>query len=162
MSMQILKLAVVVVVTCASYMSVAGAATVTTQCGASIRSFTKTNIDFFSSSSESPVNITGASANVIVPAGQTRCVRVRFSAVANCPNSCFLRAFANSNELNPSWVVNPLRFSNDLMNSGTAHSFEWAERLGPGTYLVRISFQTGNTISAANIGPYATTVEVME
>ena len=39
---------------------------------------------------------------------------------------------------------------------------EWAERLGPGTYVVRISFQTGNTIAAANIGPYTTTVEVME
>ena len=151
--MQMLKLAIVVVVTCASYMSVAEAAPVTTVCGASIKSVTKTNIDFFSSSSEQPVNITGAAVNITVPAGQTRCVRVRFSAVANCPHSCFVRAFANTNELNPSWTANPLRFSNDLMNSGTAHSFEWAERLGPGDTSSELAFTQATRFPWQTLAP---------
>ena len=160
--MRILKIAAVVVLTGATFMSVAAAAPVTTQCGRLISSVSKTNIDFFTSASETPVFITGAGVNVNIPAGVTRCIRVRFSAVANCLLACFLRAVAGTNELNPAWVSNPLRFSQDATNSGAAHSFEWVKRLGPGQHLVRISFQTGNTIEDANIGPWTNTVEVLE
>ena len=165
--MRILKIAAMVVLTGATFMSVAAAAPVTTQCGRLISSVTKTNIDFFTSASElPPVFISGAGVNVNIPAGVTRCVRVRFSAVAACPHACFLRAVASSdagtNELNPAWTSNPLRFSQDGTNGGTAHSFEWVERLGPGQHLVRISFQTGNEIDPANIGPWTNTVEVLE
>jgi hypothetical protein len=84
----------------------------------------KTNIEFFSSSAESPpVNIPGG-VTVNVPSGEKRCIRVRFSAVANCPASCFIRAIAGTNELNPAWVSNALRFSTDDTYAGTAHSFE--------------------------------------
>ena len=142
--------------------SVAAAAPVVTKCGSPIKSIVKTEIDFFTTNSESPVTLSGTFVSFNVPAGASRCVRVRFSAIANCPNACFLRAFANSTELNPAWVANPLRFSQDATNGGSAHSFEWAGRVGPGKQISRIKVQTGNTISNAEIGPYTTTVEIME
>lgn len=58
-------------------------------------------------------------------------------------------------------VANPLRFSQDATNSGSAHAFERAERIGPG-HVIRIKVQTGNTCCVASIGPYTTSVDVME
>jgi hypothetical protein len=159
--MQKLKLAVIVALASIFYVPVANAAVVTTTCGPLLKSVSKTNIQFFSSSSELPVNIPGG-VTVKVPSGETRCIRVRFSAVANCPNSCFIRAIAGTNELNPAWVSNPLRFSSDATGDGTAHSFEWVERVGTGEYVVKISFQTGNSSFVADIGPYTLTVETLE
>jgi hypothetical protein len=160
--MQVFKQAGVFALAFASLISVAAAAPIVTLCGSPINSIVKTNIDFFNTSSEIPVNLAGASAQFNVPVGESRCVRVRFSAVANCPHACFLRAFENLNELNPAWVVNPLRFSQDATNGGTAHSFEWVGRVGPGRHTITIKIQTGNSISNASIGPHTTTVEIMK
>lgn len=112
------------------------------------------------SSSEIPVFVGGSGITIDIPADKTRCVRVRFSAVAECPLSCFLRAVADTNELNPSWTSNALRFSSG--DEGTAHSFEWVERLGAGEHTIKISTQTGNSSVVAKIGPWTHTVEVLE
>jgi hypothetical protein len=136
---------------------------VITKCGRLLEAIVKTEIESFTTNSEiPPVNIRGANAVFRVPAGETRCVRVRFSAIANCPLSCFLRAFVDDQQLNPAWVANPLRFSTDDTNSGTAHSFEWVGRVGAGRHIARIQMQTGNESENANIGPYTTSVEILE
>ena len=146
----------------AALVSVASAAPVVTQCGAPIKSIVKTDIEFFNTTSEAPVTIPSASVTISVPAGATRCVRVRFSAIANCPNACFLRAFENVNQLNPAWVSNALRFSSDQTNNGMAHSFEWAGRVGAGLHTIRIKIETGNICCVASIGPMTTSVDIME
>ena len=141
----------------------AQSAPIATQCGPLIRSIVKTDIDFFTTNSEAPaVNIKGAAASFTVPAGKTRCVRVRFSAVANCPLSCFLRAIVDTAEMQPVWFSNALRFSTDKTNGGTAHSFEWVTRVGAGQHTARLTMQTGNTIEDANIGPWTFAVDIQE
>lgn len=160
--MRMLKLVGVLALAFSSFVSVSAAAPVTTPCGAPIRSVVKTDIAFFNTTSESPVNLTGAVAAVDVPAGTTQCVRVRFSAIANCPFACFLRAFNNSSELNPAWTANALRFSEDQTNGGMAHSFEWAGRLAAGHHIILIKIQTGNTAGVASIGPWTFSMDVMK
>jgi hypothetical protein len=140
----------------------AQAAPITTQCGPLIKSIVKTDIDFFTTNSEIPVNFKGAAANFTVPAGATNCVRVRFSAVANCPLSCFMRALVDTTEMKPAWFSNALRFSTDDTNGGTAHSFEWVTRVSAGQHTVRLTMQTGNTIENANIGPWTFAVDIQE
>jgi hypothetical protein len=145
--------------------SAAEAAPVTTICGSLIRAIHKTNVDQFSFSSETVPTPAPGGIQVTVPNGQTRCVRVRFSAEAECPNNCFVRAVATkgptTNELNPA-APDIFRFSSDGMNNGTAHSMEWIERLDEGTWSIRVNFVTGNSSFTAKIGPYTTTVEVLE
>jgi hypothetical protein len=158
--MHILKQSAVLALTFVSLISVAAAAPVITSCGAPVSSIVKTVIDQFSTSSEQPVTLVGTGVGFTIPAGQTRCVRVRFSAVAECPANCFLRAIANDTELNPAWESSPLRFSSDSINGGTAHSFEWAGRVGPGAQQIFIKVQTGNSLEIARFGPMTTTVEI--
>ena len=142
--------------------STAQAAPIATQCGPLIKSIVKSDIDFFTTNSEIPVNFKGAAATFTVPAGTTNCVRVRFSAIANCPLSCFMRVVVDTTEMKPAWLSNALRFSNDKTNSGTAHSFEWVTRVSAGQHTVRITMQTGNTIENANIGPWTFAVDIQE
>jgi hypothetical protein len=158
--MHILKQSAVLAVTFGSLISAAAAAPVTTSCGAPVSSIVKTVIDQFSTPSEFPVILVGTGVNITVPAGETRCVRVRFSAVAECPHNCFLRAFANNTELNPAWFSSSLRFSSDSINNGTAHSFDWAGRVGQGQQTIFIKVQTGNSMDNARFGPFTTTVEI--
>lgn len=101
--MQMLNRAGVLALAFASLISVAAAAPIATQCGRLVSATVKTDIEFFNTSSEQPVIIPNAGVVINVAVGTSRCIRVRFSAVANCPNACFLRAFENSNELNPAW-----------------------------------------------------------
>lgn len=138
----------------------AAATPVITRCGALVNSIAKTEINFFTTNSEQPVVLAGTVVSFTVPAGASRCVKVRFSAIANCPNACFLRAFVDTVELNPKWTINPLRFAQAPQNSGVAQSFEWVGRVGAGQHAVQIKIQTGNVIANANIGPFTTVVDI--
>jgi hypothetical protein len=161
--MWIVKLAAVVALAFASLISVGEAAPVGIPCGASIKTIARTNVDLFNTTSETPVRITGTGASFSVPAGDPQCVRIRFSAIASCPNACFLRAILDNNdELEPAWGANPLRFSHDAVNGGTAHSFEWVALVGPGSHSVHIQMQTGNTCCTASIGPWTMMVDLMK
>ena len=160
--MQFTKSAVVLALLALPLAGTAQSAPIATQCGPLIKSIVKTDIDFFTTNSEIPVNFKGAAAALTVPAGKTNCVRVRFSAVANCPLSCFMRAFVDSTEMKPAWVSNSLRFSTDNTNGGTAHSFEWVTRVSAGQHTVRLTMQTGNTIENANIGPWTFADDIQE
>jgi hypothetical protein len=143
--------------------SAAAAEIVTTRCGAPIRSITRTETEFFTTSSESPVKMPGTTAAFTVPPGAERCIRIRFSAIANCPLSCFVRAFVGDTLMNPgAFSQEPPRFSTDGTNAGTAHSFEWVLRVGPGRHATRIEISRGNTLEQADIGPYTVVIELTE
>jgi hypothetical protein len=167
--MQRLIIAVILVLVSGSFMSVAEAALVTTNCGPILRSISKTNNGVFNTTSEGAGEAIPGAVPVNVPAGETRCVKLRFSAVAACPASCYLRAVAISDGteiiLHPNTLFTgtPLRLSNDAPGSeGTAHSFEWARRLPPGNYAVQILVASGTSASAVRLGPYTIALDILE
>src|SRR5437868_8986049 len=74
----------------------ASAELVTLKCGKPVRSVVKEAFNLsFTTTSTTFVDLTGASTTVNVPAGEFRCVKVRFSAAASCAGSgksCLIRA----------------------------------------------------------------------
>ena len=145
--------------------SSAAAAPVVTSCGAPISSIVRT--DNFASSTTStafgPVP-GGANAVVNVPAGTTRCIRVTFSASANCLGGdlnevCFIRAIENGSELNPI-TGGTLGFTPSDESAKSANSFQWAKRVGPGSHTIII--QRRVNAAATNFTTYfwSLTVEV--
>src|SRR5205085_9103085 len=65
--------------------SSASADLVSYKCGAPIRSIVKTEDNGkFATNSTAYVAVPGASATITVPTGETRCVKVRFSATVTC------------------------------------------------------------------------------
>jgi hypothetical protein len=129
-----------------------------TQCGAVIRSTTKTTTDPFTFTAETVVDIPNAAFFVSVPAGTTRCVVVTFSASARCPHACFVRAIETSSGLEPDIASN--RFAQGDVHR--AHTFQWAKRLPPGAHTVKIQIGRGNTLDDADIGPYTARLEFRE
>ncbi len=99
--MHFMKLAAIAALFALPFAGGVQAAPVAIECGPLIKSVVKTDIEFFTTSSELPVPLKGAAVSFSVPAGRTVCVRVRFSAIANCPLSCFLRAFVDNTQMNP-------------------------------------------------------------
>ncbi len=160
--MHFMKLAAIAALFALPFAGGVQAAPVAIECGPLIKSVVKTDIEFFTTSSELPVPLKGAAVSFSVPAGRTVCVRVRFSAIANCPLSCFLRAFVDNTQMNPAAFSNPMRFSTDNTNGGTAHSFEWVLRVGPGRHTARLTIGRGNTIDSANIGPWTFATDIHE
>ena len=78
------RLGLVAVITLAGGVSMAAAAPTSENCGAPIRSVVKTDVSNFSTAATSFVNVPGAAVTVTVPAGETQCVKVRFSAEVRC------------------------------------------------------------------------------
>ena len=114
-------------------------AAVVHKCGAPISSIVKTEIAAFTTGSTSFVNVPGASAKVTVPAGATRCVKVRFSAEASCSQTgvfdlCALRVVV------PGVVTfdPPINGVNFVVenNNLEARSFEWVKILEAGVHTV--------------------------
>jgi hypothetical protein len=112
----------------------------TTKCGAPINSTVKRGIDAQQTiNPESTyVNVGAAGLMVNVPVGQTRCVRVRFSAALTCNSpsnisNCYIKV---TDSLSP-YIWDPaVALATDQYAS--AHSYEWAARLSAGSHLIRI------------------------
>jgi hypothetical protein len=125
-----------------AFISPLSSATVTHNCGSTIRSIVKTEEDGnFRTISSQFVNVTGASALITVPAGTTRCVKVRFSASATCPNDVDL-AFCALRVLTGGVTFDPVPYGGVRIASGfnalTTHGFEWVKRLAPGSYMIQL------------------------
>ena len=117
-----------------------------TSCGAPISSTVKRGVDMQQTiaSNNVYVNVTGAGVKVNVPAGQTRCVRVRFSANLTCDSPsdvshCYVKV---ADDLSPFlWDPSVALATHE---AGGAHSYEWASRLSAGSHVIRIQ-ATKNT-----------------
>jgi len=127
----------------------ASADLVTTKCGKPLRSTVKEAYNTeFTTSSSTFVEVTGASAAVNVPAGEFRCVKVRFFAMASCTpassaHRCFVRVIDSASLLFPPSVI----LASD-QPTYDAHGFEFAALLGEGSHSIQLKAATdGATLS---------------
>lgn len=142
----------------AGIVSSAGAASLVTGCGASVRNTTRTSTDTFSFSAQTFTPVPNTAFSVPIATGQQRCVTVTFSASANCPLGCFMRVLDNSTALEPAFDV---EIANG--NSNEVHSFQWVRRLTVvGGHTIKVVIRTGSNAQSAIIGPYTTTLDVAE
>jgi len=138
--------------------SVASADSLTTQCGAVLRTTTKTSTATFTFNSQAFVNVPNGVFTVNVPTGTQRCVTVTFSASTSCPLACFVRVLDGATEMEPAGVSNQLAEG----NSDEVHSFQWVRRIGAGAHAIKLQIGTGGTAQNATIGPYTVNLEVLE
>src|SRR5262245_44779979 len=114
--------------------SSASATVITTKCGQLDRNVVKESYNkTFTTSSASLVHLPNASLTVNVPNIETRCIKVRFFAVADClPNGIFKNCFVRVVE--PGFVSFPpvIQFVAN-QSDAEAHGFEFATTLGQGS-----------------------------
>jgi hypothetical protein len=116
-------------------------AAVLTRCGSHISSLVKTQIAQSSAQSTFFATVPGAVLSFSVPAGQTRCIKVLFTAQASCRatganDTCFIRATDNGAELHPHGQGEQIFVTEDSTPGG--HAYEWVGRVGAGSHTVRI------------------------
>ena len=94
------------------------------------------------------VNVAGAVANIFVPAGTTRCIKVHFTAEAACRGPaavndfCFIRALDNGVEMLPQGAGSQVFLSEDATEN--AHSYLWAQRVRAGNHTIQIQRRVAN------------------
>jgi hypothetical protein len=118
----------------------AARAHVATVCGQPLFSVTRTQNAALETSSTTFATVPGAVQNVVVPAGQVRCIKVLFTAEVSCTDAfediCYIRATDNGVEMHPSGGgAQALSSESFLPESG---AYEWVRRVGPGTHTIRI------------------------
>jgi len=126
-----------------------------TNCGAPIQSTVATGNQPFATNSNSFVRIRGAVLTVTVPSGQTRCVKVRFTAGVTCRGGtgnevCFIRALAGDEELRPVGGGNQ-GLSGRLLRS-TGLGFQWARRLSEGQHVIQIQVRAFDLPETVTVG----------
>ena len=101
------------------------------RCGPVLSSTYRDDTKAFATGSTDYTAIPGALVNVTVPTGKTRCITVRFSAVASCsptPGQDRCQIEANENDLHGGAVLTPQETNLDFVSedpSASAHSFIW-------------------------------------
>jgi hypothetical protein len=124
------------IITLAGGSSLAEAAT-REDCGTPIKSIVRTEKSAWSTTSQTYKDIYGTTMNLVIPAGASQCVKVRFSAPATCSEEkCFVRAIATNTTLDPGQV--PFTMNSGAAQTAGTYSFEWVKRLNPGTYQLRM------------------------
>jgi len=123
----------------AGFSATAPAAPVVTECGSLEKSIVRTEKESALISSATFTPVPGATVVVSVPSGQTRCIRVTFSAFADCGNNyCYIRSVSNSAAMYPNVSEDESAFAQGT-NVTEAHSFTFVARVGSGnrTIVVR-------------------------
>jgi hypothetical protein len=159
---KLLFIATVLAVAC--QMSESQAAPVSHSCGAVIKSRVKTETVPFATSSTPFVNVPGGQIPVVVPAGKTYCVKIRFSAQMRCTDSaagdeCFIRALAGANMADP--AINGITFSAEDATY-SVRSFQWIKELGAGTHNVRVQAAVQNAATSFSIQAWTLDVETSD
>jgi hypothetical protein len=110
-------------------------------CGPQQTSVVKTENSPSGTRSETFVPLPGANVQIVVPEGQTRCVKVLLTAETACEitaadDFCYVQALLDGAPMDPDGGGFQAMGSED----GTAESgaYEWIKRVGAGTHIVRI------------------------
>jgi hypothetical protein len=132
-------------------------------CGAPIQSSVITGNDLFETTSKLFVRVRGAVLTMTVPAGQTRCVKLRFTAGVTCRGSsgteaCFIRAVVDSDEMRPQPGGNQGLSGRLLRPTGLA--YEWVKRLSEGQHVIQIQVRTLNVPENITVGINDWTMDV--
>lgn len=145
--------------------SLSAAAPVTHTCGKPLGSVVLTETVAFTTSSTDFVQVPKARRAITVPAGQTRCVKVRFSAETGCSvtgnaDGCFIRVgVLNGTIFDP--PINGITFGYED-DSFRVRSFEWVKRLGEGAYIISAQAAVQNAATQFNIQVWTLSLEITE
>ena len=144
----------------------AQAEVVAMNCGATIKTVAKANNPNWTTSSTAFVAVPGAAITINVPAGEQRCVKLRFSALARCPNTgvvndeCFIRMVdVGSNLAAP--PVNGLSYAAEE-GRFLVRSYEWIKILDAGSHILRPEAAVQNAATNFDIATWTFSVDVSE
>jgi hypothetical protein len=120
---------------------------ITTTCGPNQTSIVKTDAAPTTTSTTGFSLLPGAQTPIVVPAGQSRCVKALFTAESACQGPpaadfCYVRATIDNVPMDPNGAGFQALDSED--GSASAHAYEWVKRVGPGPHTVRIERRVGN------------------
>jgi hypothetical protein len=137
----------------------AAAPPITTTCGPLINSVVKTKQAYaYAPSTEFSV-LPDAETTVIVPPGRNYCIRVVFTAEAEC-RFCYVLAMVGATRMNPDGGAFQL-FSNAGIYA-KSYSYEWVLRRGPGSHVVRIFWREGEGSDQFRVYLWTLAVTVQE
>jgi|tagenome__1003787_1003787.scaffolds.fasta_scaffold20829793_2 hypothetical protein len=153
--LRIIKTCLLATLLAAAMAGMARAEIVSRNCGAPIRSTIVTGNQIFETTSKTFTRLRGAVATVTVPAGQTLCVKLRFTAGVTCRGSsgneaCFIRALADNDEMNPQPSGNQGLSGRLLRPIGLG--YQWLRLLGEGQHVIQIQVRTLNVPETISVG----------
>ena len=132
-------------------------------CGVPISSIVRTEIGLFSTQSTTFANVTGAAVAITVPAGTTRCVKVRFSGIMRCSETvnfdvcAILVVIPNLVTFDPAFLGIDYH---DEDSNYAANSYEFVKRLDPGSYTIRVRAGVQNAATKFDITAWTMDVEI--
>jgi hypothetical protein len=122
----------------------APAGAVTTTCGPLQTSIVTTHNGPRTMNATAFQSLPGAVGRFTVPAGQSRCVKLLFTAETACgltggPDFCYVQAVIDGNPMNPDGTG----FQAIDSEKGTArgHAYEWVKRVGPGNHTIAVQWR---------------------
>ena len=134
-----------------------------TTCGTPIESRIITASDPFQTTSKTFVRLHGAALTVVVPVGQQRCIKVRFTGGVTCKaasgnQSCFIRALLAGNEMNPQGVGK--QGLGGALLQPTGLGYQWVKRIGEGQHVIQIQVRSVNVPETVTLGVDDWTMDV--
>jgi hypothetical protein len=119
---------------------------VTTACGPNQTSIVKTDASPTATSAVNRVTLPGAVTQIVVPDGQSRCVKVVFTAESACEGPgaadyCYVAALIDGAPMNP--VGGGFQALDSEDGTASAHAYEWVKRVGDGPHTVSIVRNVG-------------------
>jgi len=120
---------------------------VTVACGPNQTSIVKTDASPTATSAVAFQQLAGAVTQIVVPDGQSRCVKVLLTAETACQSDlpddfCYVRALIDGVPMDPNGANFQALDSED--GTASAHAYEWVKRVGDGPHTVRIERRVGN------------------
>ena len=124
---------------------------VTVACGPNQTSIVKTDASPTATSAVAFQQLAGAVTQIVVPDGQSRCVKVLLTAETACQSDlpddfCYVRALIDGVPMDPNGANFQALDSED--GTASAHAYEWVKRVGDGPHIVRIERRVGNAATA--------------
>ena len=120
----------------------------THNCGPVQQSIVKTQNHPVTTSAMAFVPVPGMQWGVQVPDGQTRCLKLLYTAESACTgwaggnDFCYIRALVDGVPMDPDGQNFQAFDSEDA--TASAHAYEWIKRVGEGNHLVTIERRVGN------------------
>lgn len=132
-------------------------------CGALTQNIVKTQNHPVNTNSVMPIPVPGASTEIHVPDGQSRCLKLLFTAETACGPSaaadfCYLQAYVDGIPMNPDGAGFMAFQSEDGSSEGNA--FEWVKRVGEGDHTVTLERNVGNAATDFELDDYTIDLEV--
>jgi len=102
--------------------------------------------------------------NFNVPAGQSRCVKLLFTAETSCTgyaagsDYCYVQATIDGLPMDPNGGGFQAMDSEDA--TAAAHAFEWVQRVGPGNHTIQIEQRVGNNATVFRTDDWTEDIQI--